>query len=179
MPEEADDLFPLLERTDRVVIEQVVQSVRACLRRDDLTPEQIHCLAVLLFGLGRLPRATPGLHASLRLYQTGGDSYVSVNLSADSFHLYSGTSVSDGSGASNTYTENACLVEVGGLRDVQSSALSRWMDDFRCRMAGPACHIVAFSGACAIDWQAKADESAWRRAAQWHEVLDHGRDEWK
>ena len=61
MTDENEDLFPLFGSFERPLIEEVIKEVRKAFRRADLTAEQMHHLAILLFGLQRLPLATPGV----------------------------------------------------------------------------------------------------------------------
>jgi len=56
MSNENESLFPLFGDIDRPLFEEIIRAVRKAFRRADLSAEQMHHLAVLLFGLERLPR---------------------------------------------------------------------------------------------------------------------------
>ena len=106
--EEPESLFPLIGNLERPVIEQVIQAVRALFRRDDITAEQIHHLAVLLFGLERLPTATPGIDVTLILSSRGETemSYHSIDLDGETFSLSTGGSVYDPNIGSDSFSDD-------------------------------------------------------------------------
>lgn len=67
--EDISDVLYLFELDDGYYIQRVSRAIRDLLRREDLTPKQVHSIAKMLLGLERLPLQTPGLNVSIELYE--------------------------------------------------------------------------------------------------------------
>jgi hypothetical protein len=174
-----EKLFPLLERSERALVEKMAKVVRRCLRRQDLRPEQIHHLAILLLGLERLPIATPGMQVSLTLsYRTENEmTYVGITLDDSSFSLSSGGSVYDPSVGSDSYGDDVLLVEVGGYRDVNLPACVDWLMSLEARLEDANVEIDFEGDESDLDWDESPDESAWERAEKECDEPDEDSDE--
>jgi hypothetical protein len=166
--DKTEDLFPLFE-SDRGLIEALVGLVRKLIHRADAIPEQIHDLAILLFGLERLPLATPGLgfeEVSLSYRSENEMRYQSITLDEASFSLSSGGSVYTPGAGSDTFSEDLLLAEVGGYRRDGTISPRGWIVGFEGLIDSGELTIELSSGECDVDWGLEADESAWERAAK-------------
>jgi hypothetical protein len=176
MPDESDDteaLFPLIGKMDRPLVEEITKAVRNCFRRSDITAEQIHHLAVLLFALERLPLATPGVHVSLTLSYRGENemSCQSIDLDESSFTLSTGGSVYDPSVGTDSYGDDVLMVEVGGFRDAKWMQFVDWLSGFKNRLEDAEIK-TDLDDSSNIDWSEGPDESAWERAAKQYDSED-------
>lgn len=164
--DQPEPLFPLIGEIERPLVEKIVQGVRQLFRRKDVTPEQMHHLAVLLFGLERLPLATPGLHAELSLSCRSESAmhYHSIHLDESTFELLSGGSVYDPNAGSDSFSTQALMVEIGGVREANAQEMVAWLLGFRERVPDDDIAIELAEG-CDLDWDVEPDESAWERAA--------------
>lgn len=174
MAENAEKFFPLSEKTDRRVIDEIAKSVRACLGRPTITPKQIRNLAVLLFGIERLPLTTPGLAADLTLsLHTGNDRHdIVVTLRSDSLNLLFGGCVYTEGAGGDSYSEEALYVEAGGFREVNWRAVAKLLQTFASCAADPQIDLDAGCEESDFDWDDEPDETAWERAAEQHKDID-------
>lgn len=165
--DETEDLFPLFE-ADRGLIEALVRLVRKLIHREDATPEEIHHLAILLFGLERLPLATAGFAVEMTLSERSENdmSYQGINLDGSSLCLSSGGSMYTPGAGSDTVGEDLLLAEVGGHRSGGSLSPREWIAGFKSRVESDELTINLTTGECDVDWEQKPDESAWERAAK-------------
>ena len=176
--DETEDLFPLFE-TDRGLVDSLVKMVRKLIHRGDITPEQIHHLAVLLFGLERLPLATPGVGIELSLSdRTENDmNYQSISLDESSLSLSTGGSVYTPGAGSDTFGEDLLLAEVSGYRRNGSMSFREWIVDFKSRIESDEVTLSLNSGECDVDWSQEPDEAAWERAAKQYNQTESPEDE--
>jgi hypothetical protein len=170
MPDEIDqpeDLFPLIGDVERPAVQEIIKGVRILFCRKDITAQQLHYLAVLLFGLQALPNATPGLNATLSLsYQFGENmTYQSVNLTDSTFELMTGGSEYTPGAGHDSFSQTPLMIETGGFRDVDESALVEWIVGFKERTLDAEIR-VDLDESCDIDWTAEPDDTAWTRAIQ-------------
>jgi hypothetical protein len=168
MANEADEdeaLLPLIGNIERPAIEEIIKGVRVLFRREDITAQQMHNLAVLLFGLEALPCATPGLNATLLLsYRSDNEmTYCSVDLDETTFELSTGGSVYTEGVGSDSFGETQLMVETTGYRDAREFGIAEWLVGFKQRLHDAEISVDLDDG-CEIDWTAEPDESAWERA---------------
>jgi hypothetical protein len=170
--EDAEALFPLFD-TDRGLIEALARSVRKLIHREDATAEQIHHLAVLLFGLKRLPLTTPGVDVTLTLsYRTESSmNYQSIDLDGSSFALSFGGSVYEPNIGTDGYGDDVLMVEDGGFRDVKRRQIVDWLADFKRRLADAEIKME-LDESCEVDWSEEPDDSAWERATKRYNADD-------
>jgi hypothetical protein len=174
---ESEALFPLIGKLERQLIARIVKSVRKCLCREDITAEQIHRMAHLLFGLERLPLATAGLIADLTLSyrRDDGSSFQAIHLDDSSFSLSAGGSVYDPNVGSDSFGDDVLMVETGGYREVKRSQLADWLAEFASRVETAEIDMGLDNGD--IEWDDEPDESAWERAAKRHAESDEPEDD--
>jgi hypothetical protein len=174
-----EDLFPLFE-SDRGLIEALMRLVRKLIHRADTTPQQIHDLAILLFGLERLPMATPGVGIELSLSnRTDNDMrYQSITLDGTCFSVSFGGSVYTPGAGSDTFSEDVLDAEVGGYRRNGTISTRAWTIEFEGRIQNSELDISPIDEDCDVDWNLEIDESAWERAAKKYGAENEPQDDY-
>jgi hypothetical protein len=175
--DESDDLFPLTESMDREMIAYLVKAIRHCFRRPDITAEQIHNLAILLFAVERLPLATPGVNGDLTLsYRHGKESnFQSIHIDGSTLSLSSGGYAYSPDVGGDSYGDEVLMVETGGFREVKTTQLVEWLAAFESRLEDAEIKISLDEAE--VDWDDEPDETAWDRAAKHHAEPDSSEDD--
>jgi hypothetical protein len=166
-PDQDEPLFPLVGDIERPAIQEIIKGVRILFCRKDITAQQLHNLALLLFGLQALPSPTAGLNVTLILSCTSGDDmhYHSVNLTDETFELSTGGHIYTPGAGHDSYSQTALMVETTGYRDANEAEIAKWIIGFKQRTIDGDIR-VDLEEDCAIDWTVEPDESGWDRAAE-------------
>jgi hypothetical protein len=136
-------------------------------------------VAVLLFGLERLPLVIPGVEVSLTLSLRGKNEMncKSIDLNSESFSLsYGGSVCYDPSLGTDGFGDEILMVEIGGFRDAKSTQYIDWLTGFR-DLVEIAEIQTELDNVADIDWSAEADESAWERAVKKYESEEEAADD--
>lgn len=166
MPDEPEALFPLIGSMDRSLIEKISKAVRNSFKREDLKAKQLHHMTVLLFGLERMPLATPGVNVTLTVSsRTESEmSYHSIHLDESSLSLSQGGSVYDPRVGGDNFGEDILLVETTGFRDDATMGYFDWLAIFKSRLEYDEIDFE-IEDSCEVDWSLEPDASSWERAA--------------
>jgi hypothetical protein len=148
----------------------IITAIRKGFSRADITAEQIHRLAILLFALERLPLATPGVSADLTLSfrNSEGSSFQNIHLDEGSLSLSSGGYVHTPDIGGDSYSAEILMVEVGGFRDAKRNQFADWLAEFKARLEDAEIEITVDDAD--VDWSNEPDGSSWETAAQKYAV---------
>lgn len=127
---EIDDLFPFLV-AEESLIAQLSRAIRKALAT--LEPDALKKAAVFLYAMDRLPYPTPGVDLDLaitRRPEGGGLSYVSAEISENSFRLSTGGSEYTPDVGSDCYSRTLVQMETGGFREGSMHDFEEWLDAF-------------------------------------------------
>jgi hypothetical protein len=175
-PDHGDDVLELfgLFAEDKLIVEQLSNSVRRLLKRDGTTPEQTFHLAKLLHGFERLALATKGICIELSLgirHENDEVKCQEITLDDSSFRLSTGAwIIVDPSIGGDSQDENVFEVQVGGFREMAKPApmvVMDWLDAFDGRASGADQELRVSDSADSseIDWEAESGKTHWDNPA--------------
>lgn len=165
------ELFGLFGE-DSLVVERLIKSVQALIKRNGTTPEQIFHLAKLLHALKRLPLRTGGIGIELSLGIRHANDEVScqeINLDDQSFRLSNcAWIIVDPAAGGDARSETIFEVEYDGFREVAEPnpmVVMDWLDAFDQRIgeADQELQIHDSEDSSQIDWDAESGEDYWDR----------------
>jgi hypothetical protein len=161
--EDNEDLLGFLME-DCPIIENLTAAVRSLLQRPELSPQTISQIGIFLFGLERLPLATPGISMSLSLeFELNRErDWLCINIEDDRFVLDKGLSTYDPQVGGDHETEN--ILEVGfGYREGDTFQAMAFAENFAELATDPSrtISITANADDPFNDWYLESDPDAW------------------
>lgn len=168
----ADALFAF-DPDDDYYVDRVKDAVRALLKREDLTPQQIVGIGRALHGLGRMPLRTPGLgvHISLSEKTENAATSYDVFVDSDRFATESGGYEDSGYG-SDSFSGQTFAVE-NNVREYEgwSSATESWPSVFS-EMVHAGLTVEDFSDDERLDWEHPDGSIFWKWIEEYEETDD-------
>lgn len=157
------ELFPFRVE-EKAIVDETIALVREVLRLPSLTPLYLHLAAKTLLALMRLPRPTPGIAIDFTIsYRFNNElSYRGIFINEESFRLQSGGSIYTPGVGSDSYSDDALEINIGGYRsNVDYSLVSGWIDS--CRELLNMSAKVSFEdlGDDVVDWDVEGSEDYW------------------